>query len=297
MPVKPKTSLRGLRTFCVAARHESFTLAADELFITSSAVSHQVRSLEQELGVQLFERGSRDLKLTETGRDLFIEVEPLIDRLDEIAGSFRKGGPTRSVRISVQPFFASEYFVPRLSEFTAAHPDIDIQVGTSDESSEKHPADSDLSIRLFKSPPDNLASHLLFPLRMVPTGSPDFKKNMVVKKKAIVSEFPLIVHETRPKAWKHWSKSAGIELPKDSKVTRLDSMIAVVRAAERGIGAAMVPVPLADQWFRQGSIVRLFDKELVSDVSYYLVYKDDGSEAPEVCLLRDWILQNFAAPA
>lgn len=296
MAAKAKISLRGLRTFCVAARHESFTLAADELFITSSAVSHQVKSLEQELGIQLFERSSRDLKLSETGRAFFDEVEPLIARLDDIASSYRKGGSTRSVRISVQPFFASEYFVPRLSEFTAEHPDIDIQVGTSDESSEKHPADADLSVRLFKTPPDNLASHLLFPLRMIPTGSPDFKKSIAVKQKAIVSEFPLIVHETRPKAWKHWSKSAGIALPKDSKVTRLDSMIAVVRAVERGIGAAMVPVPLADQWFKQGSIVRLFDKELVADVSYYLVYKEDRAEDPAVCLLRDWILQKFADP-
>ncbi len=295
MAVKPRTSLRGLRTFCVAARHESFTLAADDLFITSSAVSHQVKSLEQELGVQLFVRGSRELTLTETGRAFFDEVEPVIEKLDAIAGSYRNEGPSRSIRISVQPFFASEYFVPRLSEFTAEHPDIDIQVGTSDESSEKHPADADLSVRLFKSPPDNLASHLLFPLRMVPAGSPDFKKSMVVRKKTIVSEFPLIVHETRPKAWKRWSKDAGITLPADSKVTRLDSMIAVVRATERGIGAALVPVPIADQWFKQGSIVRLFDKELVSDVSYYLVYKEDRAGDPEVCLLRDWILQNFAA--
>ncbi|MDJ0906475.1 MAG: LysR substrate-binding domain-containing protein [Woeseiaceae bacterium] len=294
MPARPKTSLRGLRTFCVAARHESFTQAADELFITASAVSHQVKGLEQELDVQLFVRGSRELKLTETGKAFFDEVEPLIERLDAIAGSYRKDGPSRSIRISVQPFFASEYFVPRLSEFTAEHPNIDIQVGTSDESSEKHPADVDLSVRLFKSPPENLASHLLFPLRMVPTGSPDFKKNMVVRKKKIVTEFPLIVHETRPKAWKRWSKDSGIALPKDSKVTRLDSMIAVVRAAERGIGAALVPVPLADQWFKQGSIVRLFRNEFVADVSYYLVYRKERAGDPDVCLLRDWILQKFA---
>jgi LysR family glycine cleavage system transcriptional activator len=295
MVAKARASLRGLRTFCVAARHESFRLAAEELFITSSAVSHQVKSLEQELGVLLFERGSRELKLTERGRSFFEEVEPVIERLDAIVGSYGAETPSRSIRISVQPFFASEYFVPRLSEFTAEHPDIDIQVGTSDESSEKHPTDSDLSIRLFKSAPENLASHLLFPLQMVPAGSPDFKKSVVVRNKTIVSDFPLIVHETRPKAWKRWSKSAGIALPKDSKVTRLDSMIAVVRATERGIGAALVPVPIADQWFKQGSIVRLFDKTLIADVSYYLVYKEDRAEDPEVCLLRDWILQNFAA--
>lgn len=292
---KRKTSLRGLRTFCVAAKHESFRSAGDELFITASAVSHQIKSLEQELGKPLFDRNSRDLTLTETGSELYEEVSPLIEQIDEAVACYTTGISRRSIKISVQPFFASEFFVPRLSEFAVDHPDIDIQVGTSDETSEKHPADADLSIRLFKSPPD-LPSNLLFPLRMVPAGSPDFKETIQVRKKKIVSEFPLIVHETRPKSWKQWAKASGIQIPADSKITRLDSMIAVVRAAERGIGAAMVPVPLADLWFKQGSIVRLFKQELVADVSYYLVCRDDKVDDPDVQVLSDWILQNFADP-
>jgi len=289
-----KISLRGLRTFCVAARYESFRAAGEELFITASAVSHQIKSLEEELGEPLFDRNSRDLKLTEIGKSLYEDISPLIEQLDSVAASYKKGGRSSSVRISVQPFFASEFFVPRLSEFTAEHPEIDIQVGTSDESAEKHPADADLSIRLFKSPPQNLLSNLLFPLRMVPAGSPAFKKEMTVRNQKIVSDFPLIVHETRPKAWKQWAKSTGIQLPENGKVTRLDSMIAVVRAAERGIGAALVPVPMADQWFKQGSIVRLFRNEFVADVSYYVVCREDRAEDECVHLLRDWILQNLA---
>jgi len=194
----------------------------------------------------------------------------------------------------VQPFFASEFFVPRLSEFTALHPEIDIRVGTSDETAEHHPSGADLSVRLFRSPPTGLSSNLLFPLRMVPAGSPEFKKSLLVKNKKIVSDFPIIVHETRPKAWKHWSASSGIAIPENSKKTQLDSMIAVVRAAERGIGAALVPVPLADLWFKQGSIVKLFNKELVANVSYYLVCKKDKAKDRDVRILREWILQNFA---
>jgi LysR family glycine cleavage system transcriptional activator len=103
------------------------------------------------------------------------------------------------------------------------------------------------------------------------------------------------VHETRPKAWKNWSESTGIAIPAGSKVTRLDSMIAVVRAAEQGIGAALVPVPIANLWFEQGSIVRLFKQELVADVSYFLVSREDGPEANKaIDVLREWILQNFA---
>lgn len=297
MARKSRASLRGLRTFCIAARYESFRVAAEELFITSSAVSHQIKSLEQELDVRLFERGSRDLKLTEAGAALFAEVNPLIEQLDAIASKFRQGGQRASIRMSVQPFFASEYFIPRLNEFTADNPDIDIQVDTTDESSEKLPTDADVAIRLFKSPPRNMASSLLFPLRMVAAGSADFKKSIRLRNGEIESKFPLIVHETSPKAWKQWAKSAGIVLPADSKVTRLSSMIAVVRAAERGIGAALVPVPLADQWFNQGTIVRLFDDELLSDVSYYLVSREDRADDEDVRRLCDWIVKSFTNPS
>ncbi len=294
MKSPPKTSLRGLRTFCVAARYLSFRTAADELFVTSSAVSHQIKSIEEELGQPLFERGTRELKLTETGQSLYEAINPLIDQLDDAVAGFKSVGRRQSIRISVQPFFASEYFVPRLSEFTAAHPEIDIQVGTSDESAEKHPADSDLSIRLFRKAPSDMPSNLLFPLRMVPAGSPDFKKKVRVRNRKIISDFPIIVHETRPKAWKLWSESSGIALPEESKVTRLDSMIAVVRATERGLGAALVPVPLADLWFKQGSIVRLFKDELVAEMSYYLVCREDRVDDGAVKQLREWILENFA---
>ena len=291
-------SLRALRTFCVAAEHESFRTAGEELFITASAVSHQVKSLEEELGEQLFERGSRSLRLTETGRSLYEETYPLIAQIDEVVARYKQGGLAlrNSVRISVQPFFANEYFVPRLPEFTAAHPDIDIQVGASDESSEKHPADADLSIRLFRSAPKGLVSDLLFPLRLVPAGSPEFARSVKVRNKAIVSEFPIIVHDTRPQAWKRWSAASGIELPEDAKVTRLDTMTAAARAAERGVGAAMMPLGLGDKWFESGGLVRLFDYELKTDVSYYLVCSEDSAADPAAGRLREWILQTFSLP-
>jgi LysR family glycine cleavage system transcriptional activator len=294
MATTPKVSLRGLRTFCVAARYESFRTASDELFITASAVSHQIKSLEEEVGEQLFDRKSRELKLTEVGRSLYDEVSPLIEKLDQAVAKYKKGAVSSSIRISVQPFFASEYFVPRLSEFTAAHPQINIQVGTSDESAEKHPSDADMSIRLFKSPPANMPSQQLFRLRMLPGGSPAFKKALKVKNKKILSEFPLIVHETHPQAWRKWADDAGIELPKDTKVTRLDSMIAVVRAAQRGIGAALVPIPIGELWFTEGSIVPLFKDEYVAKASYYLVWTEDRADDESVMLLKNWILENFA---
>jgi LysR family transcriptional regulator, glycine cleavage system transcriptional activator len=285
--------LRALRTFCVAARHESFRAAGEELFITASAISHQIKSLEQELGEPLFDRNSRDLKLTDVGRALLEEAGPLLDQLDTVVSRYKKGFRPSAIRMSVQPFFASEYFVPRLSEFTAAHPEIDIKLGTSDETPETHPADADLSIRLFRAPPAGMPSDLLLPLTLAPAGSPDFQKSLRVRAGRIISDFPMIIHETYPSAWKQWSRSADIALPASSKLTRLDSMIAVVRACERGLGAALVPVPLADLWFKNGSIVRLFEQQLVAEASYFLVVREDRADDPSVSLLRSWIMEKF----
>jgi LysR family transcriptional regulator, glycine cleavage system transcriptional activator len=294
MPVNPRFSLRGLRSFCVAARYGSFRTAAEELHITASAVSHQIKNLEEMLGEQLFERGGRELRLSSVGVSLYEEVTPLIEQLDAVVARYKKGPERSSIRISVQPFFASEYFIPRLHDFTAAHPNIDIKVGTSDETAEKHPADADLSIRLFRVPPADMRSDLLFPLTMAPASSPQFQRKLVVKDGKICSDFPIIVHETYPSAWKQWSEAAGITLPDIQKVTRLDSMIAVVRAAQRGIGAALVPIPIGNLWFEEGSVVRLFDQELVANVSYYLVGPDERASDGQLELFRSWILETFA---
>ena len=290
-----RTSLRGLRTFCVAARYGSFRTAGETLFVTASAVSHQIKTLEEELGLTLFDRSGRQLKLTEAGEGLAEELSPLLDRIDDIVANYKGDGARKSVRISVQPFFGSEYFVPRLSEFSALHPEIEIFVGSSDESAEKHPADVDLSIRLYSKPPSGVASPRLFAVRMATAGSPAFKKTIKLKGGKIISDFPLIVHETLPKAWQQWSEATGIELPEKSKVTRLESMIAVLRATQRGLGAALVPVPMGELWFTEGSVVRLFSEERESDRGYYVVWDEASRQRPEVLVFRDWILETFSA--
>lgn len=288
------TSLRGLRTFCMAAKNESFRDAAEELFITASAVSHQVRSLEQEIGQKLFDRDSRSLTLTATGTSLYKDLSPLILQIDEIVSKHNDSIARSSLRISVQPFFASEMFAPQLHKFSAAHPNIDITVDTSDESIEKHPVNADASIRVFKSPPANLSSDRLSSLRLVPVASPEFRDAMEVKARKIVSDFPYIVHNMRPQAWNQWERSAGIELPKEATSVRLGSMIAAARAAERGIGAALLPTHLTTAWFDSGTLVPLFKHELITNEDFYFACAHQVSDERNVRLLRQWVLQSFA---
>ncbi len=295
-PHNQNISLRGLRTFCVAAEQQSFRDAADLLFITASAVSHQIKNLETELGIRLFERGSRSISLTADGESLYNDVRPLIRQLDEVAIQHSARRSRSVLRISVQPFFASELFVPRLIEFRRLHPELDIVVDTSDESAEKHPGNADASIRVFRAPPVGLAYDELFPLRLIPAGSPEFYDSVKVRAGRIVSSFPLIVHETRPRAWKQWERNSGIKLPRNTDIVRLDSMIAVARAAERSLGAALVPTQLSVRWFMSSSLVPLFDNELLTRDRYYFVCNEAVRQQTNVRILRDWVLQNFRNP-
>ncbi len=287
------TSLRGLRTFCIAAECASFRAAAERLFITASAVSHQIKSLEEEFGTKLFQKSGRSLQLTTAGQALYEDVSPLVKKLDTATTRHRRDKPRSTLSISVQPFFASELFVPRLPHFTRKHPDIEIKVDTSDESAEKHPASSDVSIRVFRSKPRDLSSDRLFALRLIPAASAEFRDRMQVNGKRIKSDFPVIIHDTRPRAWSDWQKKSGIEIPKGSSTVRLDSMIAVARAAERGLGAALVPSQLSDSWFDSGSLVRLFPSELTTDDAYYFVCRRTDERNRNVAQLRNWALSQF----
>jgi LysR family glycine cleavage system transcriptional activator len=287
-------SLRAIRILCAAAEHNSFREAADRLFLTSSAVSHQIKHLETELGIRLFKRTARSLQLTAEGEALYEDVAPLVSDFDQIVKHHTRAQRARSFRISVQPFFASELFVPRLAEFVAQHPDIDISIETSDETSERHPGTADVSIRIFRSPPDTLESDPLFPLRLVPVGTPALYDQTKVKAGTIVSEFPVIVHESRPKAWKQWEHSSRIRLPANKTIIRLDSMIAVARAAERGLGAALMPEQLSESWFQSQSLVQLFDHELLTRDTYYIAYRKEDRDNEDIQTFRQWALTEFA---
>jgi LysR family glycine cleavage system transcriptional activator len=116
---------------------------------------------------------------------------------------------------------------------------------------------------------------------------------MVVTDTSISGDVPLLLHDSRPSAWRQWSQSSGVEVPRDASIIRLDSMIAIARAAERSLGAALVPVQLSDAWFESGSLVPLSDHELLTRDAYYFVCRNDDSDNETIRTLRHWVLQNF----
>lgn len=281
--------MRALRAFCAAAKHESFRAAAEDLYLTASAVSHQIKHLELELGKKLFARTSRALVLTESGQAFYEDLYPILRSLDATTTQHSTMPERGSLRISVKPFFASEVLLPRLPGFNERYPGLDINVDTNDESSEV----ADVSIRIFQAPPPSLSCDRLFSIRLIPVAAPEFYDSVKVIGNRINSDFPIIVHDSRPNAWRQWQRSARIQLPKTLTTLRLDSMTAVARAAERGLGAALIPRHLVTSWLDSQSLVQLFDHDLETNDAYYLACHTQSADNPALIPFREWVLQEF----
>jgi LysR family glycine cleavage system transcriptional activator len=250
--------------------------------------------LEAALGERLFIREPRSLRLSDAGKALVSDLRPILDDLDVVVERHSRQDARSELRLSVQPFFASELLVPRLSAFLDANAYMSITVDTTDDETERYDRSADVSIRLFSSPPAALISDRLFALRLLPVGAPDFYDSIKVVAGRITSDFPLIVHDARPKAWQQWQKSAGISLPRNAKTIRLNSMNSVARAAEQGLGAALMPAQLCNAWIESGTLIPLFEHELESREAYYLTYDGNNSNADRIDTFRAWVLQEFA---
>ena len=161
------TPMRGLRSFCVAAKCLSFKHAALQLYLTPSAVSHQIKHLEEQLGFDLFIRKTRTLELTSHGAQFFRAIEPQLSQLEQTINEFKDKPQNQTIVIDMPEFFASELFTPRLREWTELHPEINIEVETSKSGLQRR-TPADLSIMLANSTPVSGIADELFPLNYVP---------------------------------------------------------------------------------------------------------------------------------
>lgn len=290
-------SLRALRAFQVAGRHLSFKLAADELYITPSAVSHQVRNLESFLGIDLFFRKTRALELTGAGVKYQEFLDGMFARLEAETHQLLTEYGRRILRLCVPPFYASELLLPRLHAFQARMPQTDIRVTTQPSLMKEHPSDADLSILLGRGDWPELVTYPLFPRRIVSACSPALKKSERFAKYSDLNGQTLIVHENRPYSWVNWAQALDIKPPKAGKIFRFDSMAAVVQAAAEGLGIALVSWPLSESWFQSGQLVCALDEEVETGEQFFLAHRPEEQERPEVTSVIEWILEEFQQDA
>jgi LysR family glycine cleavage system transcriptional activator len=290
--------LRLLRAFSLAARHSSFKDAADRLALTPSAVSHQVKELEEQLGVTLFERRTRSVVLTPVGRQLLDDLEPALEALNvAIEKTQRSAAVRRQLTVVMPPFFASELFAPRLPSFHDRHPGIDIQVDTHDPRPGQHSGFTDVSIVLSGNPPTDgdVEAVRLMPLQLMAAASPKVANSMVGKLNAAAFDGQaLIMHRSfRSDVWDLWLNQVGLDLRRVSNVVEFDNMVAVARAAERDGGIALVPSIVCQPWFERGALVHIQGFDLRGDDAYYLVARRSDFERSEVRALVEWSIEHF----
>lgn len=285
--------LRSLRAFQVAGRHLSFKDAADELFLTASAVSHQVKNLEEFLGIELFIRKTRALELTDAGNHYFEFLDGMFARLEAETHQMRAEHGRNVIRLCVPPFFASELMLPKLSKFKSLMPHTDIRLSTQPSLMKVHPADADVSILLGSGEWPDLQIEPLFTRRIMAACSPKLKKKFNFKKYSDLDGRTLIAHEHRPRSWENWAKALNIPTPKPGMVYRFDSMSAVVQAAVQGHGVALVCWPLSDNLLQSGKLVRVFDDDVDTGEQFYVAHRPGELNRKEVARLVGWIIEEF----
>lgn len=293
-------SLKFLKTFQVAATRLSFKEAADELCITPSAVSHQIKGLEEQLGVALFERGPSSLTLTEAGESYVGHLEKVFARLEAVTEQLRVRYGRDVVRLHIPPFFATEMLLPRLPSFLDARPEMDVHINTVAGTLETHPAEADLSIVVDTSPEEEHDNDhdwcKLFSQTFVPACSPMLLQRLPINTVQDLNKHTLIIHEARRESWQRWAQTHGIDL-RPKSIVRFDSMNTAAEAAEHGVGVALVSSRLGNERFAEGTLVKLFDRELETGESYYLILRREDAERPNVKALRQWLIEEFSFAA
>ena len=291
--------LSSLRVFEAAARHGSFKNAAEELNITASAVSHAVQNLEDWLGVELFRRGGGKLELSAPGAAYAAAVGRAIKAIADATARLPGRRARGRLTLSSAPGFAGRWLMPRLSRFTDRHPEIAVDIQTSLDLVDLPMEGFDAAIRM--APAARSLPHWthLLEERLVPVCSPALRKKYAKLSGQELIATAELIHMTSSTAdWAEWFRLVGIEPPATMRAgLRVDTIHMALDAASRGFGVAIGRAPLCDLEIETGQLVRIFDQDVKSGLSYWLVTMDADFQSQDVKAFRQWLLEELGGPA
>lgn len=284
-------NLNGLRAFESAARHLSFTRAAEDLTVTQTAISHQIRRLEEQLGVELFVRGRGGLRLSAAGerylptvREAFDAIRAATDALDGRQAS----GP---LTVSTIASFATKWLVPHLSRFQQQHPDIDIRISTSNSKADFRRDEIDCAIRFGHGDWPEVEAVRLMEEDIVPVCSPDLiRGEPPLRVPDDLRHHTLLHTSTLPDDWRLWLTAAGVrDVDPEAGIT-FDQSIMTLQAAIEGLGVALGRTLIVDADLNAGRLVAPFDISMPTATAYYFVAPPAHMQWPRLIAFRDWLL-------
>ena len=284
-----------LRSFEAAARNLSFTRAAQELFVTQSAVSHQVRGLERELGVRLFLRLTRQLRLTEAGDALLTVVRDGFDRIEETVEQIKVGSGAHPLRVGLTSYFAARWFTRRLGRFSAPHPEVEIHLQLTNGDIDFKRSDLDLAIIWGHGEWSDLEAWQLMPLRITAVCSPGLLKNgPTLTHASDVRHHPLL-HESGRGLWPHYLAKAGSPGVHSERNVVMDDPNVLHQACLDGQGIALGAEALLADELDRGSLVRPF-VESVPLGGYYVVRPSHTAARRNVAAFEQWLREEAGGP-
>ncbi len=287
-----------LRALEAAARHLNFTRVAEELNVTQSAVSHQIRHLEELWGLKLFDRPPRGLVLTRAGQALAPVVRRFLDDLERTLDTLQTEHRRAPLRVDMLQSFSLKWLVPRLGGFHDEHPDIDVWISTHDELINFSTQDVDVAIRLGQGEYPGLHSNLLLREYVFPVCSPAFMKDqepLVDPVDLLSSSLLLRLGDPAHPNWQDWFAKAGVDGATLIEGSRFPDSNMALQAAMDGQGVALARSAHVCADLKAGRLVRLFDVDYPSSVSYYLVCPEVTAQKSHIQAFRQWLLAEASA--
>ncbi|GAA4321057.1 LysR family transcriptional regulator [Pigmentiphaga soli] len=285
-------STAALAAFEAAARHQSFTLAADELAVTQSAVCRQIAALEQFVGVALFRRSRRGVVLTPAGLQYSRSVRARLDDVErDTLEVMAKAGAGGSLDVAVVPTFGTRWLVPRLPAFQRSHPHITIHLQANTRPFLFDETRLDAAIHAGDGRWPGTRARLLMPERLLALGAPQWLAGRGQLAAREVAAMPLLQMSTRPYAWRRWFASQGLLVEAALAGPRMELFSMAMEAAAHGMGAALVPELLAEEELRSGRLVVLASHPFASDLSYYFIHPEHRTGDPALASFGDWLVQ------
>ncbi|MUK44024.1 transcriptional regulator GcvA [Aliivibrio fischeri] len=282
--------LNSLRVFEAAARHLSFTRAAEELFVTQAAVSHQIKALEEFLGLKLFRRRNRSLLLTEEGQSYFLDIKEIFSSLSEATDKVLERSAKGALTISLPPSFAIQWLVPRLSDFNNQEPDIDVRIKAVDMDEGSLTEDVDVAIYYGRGNWPGLRVELLYQEQLLPLCSPQVLLNEKPLTTIDDLRFHTLLHDTSRKDWKQFVKHYELAGMNVNQGPIFSHSTMVLQAAAHGQGIALGNNVLAQPELDAGRLVAPFEEVLVSKNAFYLVCNEKQADTGRIATFREWIL-------
>lgn len=287
--------LNALRVFDAAARHLSFTKAAEELFVTQAAVSHQMKSLEDFLGLKLFRRRNRSLLLTEEGQSYYLDIKEIFTAINDATRKLQARSAKGALTVSLSPSFAIQWLVPRLSGFNQSFPGIDVRIQAVDREEDKLSDDVDVAIFYGRGNWPGLRTDRLYPEYLLPVCAPALLTgDRPLKTPADLAKHTLL-HDSSRRDWQAYIRQLDMQQQINVQQGPIFSHSAmVIQAAVHGQGVALANNVMAQNEIDAGRLVYPFNDVLVSKNAFYLVCHDNQAELGKIAAFRKWILTQAA---